>query len=322
MPFELIHSSQAPRSPDQPDVLGYFYNHGGLNNQKMALVALFLQAIRDRKVVNLPYIHNRDQTTTEEYLVRIEQVFDIERILAFARRHGLTILHECPGGERGGWDYFRGFSDLLGMMDGPSAGTILREAIGCLRPLVVDSPEFQSLAEMVRKLCPGGTVVQLRIEKDWLFHCEQLRKIYPGMEGLDAGFPEILSRVHSTFPRLERVYVVSDEKSMPVLKSDIRAFALAMFDLDLVWKSDLLPDGYCECLTPLELSMIDFAVAKRSACFVGLKLSTFSNMLCFETFVETGATARGHYVYDVRGDKVVERLDNGFPNASRLVVQA
>lgn len=321
MAFKLIHSSQAPRSPERPDVLGYFYNHGGLNNQKMALVALLLQAIRERKAVNLPYIHNRDQTTTEEYLVRIEDVFDIGRILAFGQRHGLTILNECPGGVRGGWDYFKGFSELPGLIDGPSAMATLREAMRCLRPCVVETPEFHRLAGMVGKLCPGGTVVQLRIEKDWLFHCEQLRKIHPGMEGLDDGFPEILSRVRNTFPRLERVYVVSDEKSMPVPKSDIRAFSLAVLDLDLIWKSDLLPEEYCDHLTPLELSMIDFEVAKRGSCFVGLRLSTFSNMLCFETFIETGAPVRGHYVYDVRGDKVIERLDNGLPGAARLLGQ-
>src|SRR5580704_2379086 len=103
MRYTMMDGGQAARAPDACGVQGYLYNHGGLNNQKMALIGLILSGIRDRQAINLPYIHNRDQTTDQEAVVRIEEIFDLDRILDFASLHDLTVLTQCPSGERGGW---------------------------------------------------------------------------------------------------------------------------------------------------------------------------------------------------------------------------
>ena len=69
-------------------------------------------------------------------------------------------------------------------------------------------------------------------------------------------------------------------------------------------------------LTRLDLSLIDFEIAKHSRRFVGLTSSTFSNMLGIEKFANTGQPVTGHYIYNRLGDAVVERKDNGFTSSS------
>ena len=47
-------AGQAAGSPRFVACKGIWYNDGGLNNQKMALIALILSGIRDRQAINLP----------------------------------------------------------------------------------------------------------------------------------------------------------------------------------------------------------------------------------------------------------------------------
>ena len=74
MLYDMVDARHAARAPDSTGVLGYWYNHGGLNNQKMALVGLILSGIRDRRPINLPYIYNKDLRTEQEHLVRLGHV--------------------------------------------------------------------------------------------------------------------------------------------------------------------------------------------------------------------------------------------------------
>jgi hypothetical protein len=311
MPYKLIRADQAPKAPDMPDVRGYLYNHGGLNNQKMALVALLLSGIRDRQPINLPYIYNRDQRTSEEYLARIEDIFDIGQIFDFAQRHDLMVLSQCPSGERGGWDHFRSFGELItGASDRQALETAL-DAVLSLKPKIVLEPALQQLATFIRMTLGIGTVLQLRIETDWQKHSANLRQQFGDAEDYELGFMQILTKVKNTFPDLRQVYVTADEQSMPAPKEAIRTACRDRFGLVLLWKSDLLPAEQIELLTPLDLSLIDFEIAKASPRFIGLTTSTFSNLLCLEKFAAARQPVRGHYIYNCRGDTVRERQDNG-----------
>jgi hypothetical protein len=310
MRYTMMDGGQAVRAPDARGVQGYLYNHGGLNNQKMALIALILSGIRDGQAINLPYIHNRDQTIDQETVVRIEEVFDLGRILDFAACHDLTVLSKCPSGERGGWEYFKEFQKFIDSADRRGMETIL-DALQSLEPCIVSNPVFVAMGDFVRESLGIGTVIQLRIEQDWRVHAEKLRPQIGGSEDHGLDFMQILAKVRKTFPDLGLAYVTSDEQSMPASKDEIRAVCRSAFGIGLVWKSDLLPAKLMAQLTPLDLSMIDYEIAKASPRFIGLTGSTFSNMLCFEKFAITRKPVRGHYIYNCRGDKVVERKDNG-----------
>jgi hypothetical protein len=166
-------------------------------------------------------------------------------------------------------------------------------------------------------------VVQLRIEEDWMRHAEELGPKFGEAEDYSLSFIQILAKVKKTFPDLFRVYATSDERSMPASKDEIRAVCRDTLGIGLLWKSDLLPPSLIAQLTPLDLSMIDYEIAKGSPRFIGFTGSTFSNLLCFEKLATTRKPVRGHYIYNCRGDAVIERKDNGCArNAQRAVLPA
>ncbi len=107
---------------------------------------------------------------------------------------------------------------------------------------------------------------------------------------------------------------------MPATKQEIRTFSRDRFGIDLLWKSDFLTAEQLGRLNPLDLSLMDFEIAKRCRRFVGLTQSTFSNVLCLEKFAKTGRRVSGQYIYNYPGDKVIERQDNGFTTSGHRAV--
>jgi hypothetical protein len=317
MLYDTVDAQHAARAPDSPGALGYWYNHGGLNNQKMALVGLILSGIRDRRPINLPYIYNKDLRTEQEYLVRLENVFDLSHIQDFAGQHGVTVHSACPSGERGGWDYFGAFHGFISTPRDRQALQTALGAVNSLKPRIATDRTFLDLKNFVFGSLGIDTVLQLRIESDWRDHVENgLRPILGDSEDNGIGFLQILSKVRNTFPDLRMLYATSDENAMLSSKNEIREACRSRFGLELLWKSDLLDPSMIGQLTPLDLSLIDFEIAKHSRRFVGLTSSTFSNMLGIEKFANTGQPVTGHYIYNRLGDAVVERKDNGFTSSS------
>jgi hypothetical protein len=318
MLYDMVNADQAARAPDSPGVLGYWYNHGGLNNQKMALVGLIMSGISKQQAINLPYIYNKDLRTEQEYLVRSENVFDLASIRDFTGRHGVTVQSACPSGQRGGWDCFGAFH---GFISTPRDRQALETALGAIRslkPRIASHRAFLDLKNFVFGSLGIDMVVQLRIESDWRDHfAYTLRPILGDSEDNGIGFLEILSKVRNTFPDLKILYATSDENAMLSSKNEIREACRSRFGLELLWKSDLLDPSLTGQLTPLDLSLIDFEIAKSSRRFVGLTSSTFSNMLGIEKFADTGQPVTGHYIYNRLGDVVVERKDNGFTSSSQ-----
>jgi hypothetical protein len=318
MTYDIVLSSQAPKVPDRPDVLGYLYNNGGLNNQKMAFVALLMSGLLGPKTVNIPYIYVKDQTTDLEYLARYQDVFDTEPLLDFASQHKIPVDMACPSGERGGWMYFRLFGTLLAESSSPPAIRATLLALTAMRPRVASTQVFEDLKKFLFASLGVETTIQLRIEHDWRYHAEEgLRSILGDTEDVNIGFVGILTKVKNTFPGLQLAYVTADEASMPVPKDEIRAFAHDRFGIRLIWKSDLIDTTR---FNPLDLSLIDFEIAKYSPVFVGQSFSTFSNVLCLEKFALQRAPVTGHFIYNHLGDTVRQRRDNGFMGTSTRVV--
>ncbi len=320
MLYDVIHSSQARRIPGGPGAVSFLYNHGGLNNQKMAIAGLLLSSVEHCSRVNLPYIYLKDQRTDEEYLARFEDVFDLDTMHTFGERNGIDIHAECPSGDRGGWDHFARFGQAL--YEGPDRNTVRTalDAMISLKPRINNHPTFRQLKQFVFASLGIQTTIQLRIEHDWKAHAENLRSVMGDSEDYAIGFVEILSKVKRSLPDLKLAYVTSDENSMPNSRDEIRAFSRSQFGIDLLWKTDLLSQSHYEVLNPLDLSLVDYEIARYCRQFVGLTNSTFSNMLCLEKFAATGKDVTGHFIYNALGDGLVERRDNGFTAAAHLAV--
>lgn len=64
-------------------------------------------------------------------------------------------------------------------------------------------------------------------------------------------------------------------------------------------------------MTILDLSLLDFEMAVRAPYFVGLSRSTFSDLAGFERVCRTRRNLENHYIYNVPGDGLGRRMDNG-----------
>jgi hypothetical protein len=186
---------------------------------------------------------------------------------------------------------------------------LLLMALISIRPKIVADSKFLLLKNFVFASLGVQTTLQLRIERDWRHHAQGLLPKVEGKDDIAIGFDEILRRTANTFPDLRLAYVTSDELSMPASKEEIRAYALDRFGIRLIWKSDLI--NLAE-FNPLDLSLIDFEIARYSSRFIGLSFSTFSNLLCLEKFAAQRSTVTGHFIYNHPGEVLRERLDNGF----------
>ncbi len=318
MAYDIILSTQAPVAPGRPDVLGYLYNHGGLNNQRMAIAGLLMSGLIGPTRINLPYIYVKDQRTDLEYLARYQDVFETEPLLTFAARHKIPLDLNCPTGERGGWDYFRLFDTILNESGSAAAIRTVLQAVLALRPRIASTEVFADLKKFVFASLGVQTTIQLRIERDWQLHAEEgLRPVLGDTEDVGIGFVAILTKVKNTFPDLRLAYVTADEASMPATKGEIRAFAQDRFGIRLIWKSDLIDTA---AFNPLDLSLIDYEMAKYSPVFIGQSFSTFSNVLCSEKFALQRAPVTSHFIYNHPGGTVRQRLDNGFMRSSVRVV--
>ena len=275
----------------------------------MSLISLLLTALARRRPVRFPYVQIKDQRTNSERLARFKDVFEARPIEEWALEHRIYWDFRQPIGERGAYKYFSDFSTILAKDSHPAAVRATLELIGCLKPRIEASAEYQDFKAFIFGSLRVNEVLQLRIEADWETHAANLRTSIGRDEDFDISFPAILHKFNATFPDSRMVYVTSDELSMPVPKVEIKKFAQDNFGISLVFKSDYIDlDQY----NPLDLSLIDFDMARSAPTFIGNSLSTFANMACLEKFSRTKAPVRGHYVYNHPSGTLVERRDNGF----------
>ncbi len=296
--------------------LAYEYNEGGLNNQKLALLGLFLEASSAGQPLVLPSFYNLDHAGGARDVVPFGTMYDRDRFVSMLQGFGVEVVagDAAPGSR--GWEFF-----------GAGAGHIATEVAArrmspdspsCaffrgLVPVLREDPRVAPLHDWLRAREPAPTVVQMRIETDWqLFSAITLEPTVGSTEDYLPDFGEIIAKVINTFGSdLGEVYVVCDEASLPVPRDEIRRVALEVFGMSLRWKSDLLLPQFLDGLSVIERSILDFDMAVGADRFVGLTRSTFSNLATFERYCRTGAPVRRHYVYNIPGPKVLERHDNG-----------
>lgn len=301
--------------------LSFRYNNGGLNNQKLALLGLFVKAVETKAPIILPDLYNLDHTDESQCKTfKFQELYDIESLRLFASRHEVTILdqvdQETPEYDVGGWEFFGVGAKHI------AAATISREMhpddISCdffrsLKPFILLQPEIIEMYRMLQETKTALLVIQMRIEKDWeKFSQITLKPTVGDAEDYLPSFSDIMSKVVTTLDRrFQKAYVVCDESSLPVSLDEIRDVCSTVFCTDLAWKSDFLDAAMFERMSVLERSILDFDVALQAEAFVGLTRSSFSNMVTFERYSKLRGDVRDHFIYNVPGPHLVERTDNG-----------
>lgn len=301
-------------SPDAP--LGYAFNEGGLNNQKLALLGLFLEARRTGRPLALPSFYNLDHAGGTRTTVPFAAVYRLDLFTTMLAESGVDVVEADPDPEARGWNFFGAGAKHIAIEvaekrmapDSPVCGFFR-----ALVPVLRDRADLAPLRDWLASRDPAPLVLQMRIEKDWqFFSAVTLNPTVGQKEDYLPGFGEIVAKVVNTFGRdLGEIYVVCDEQALPVPREEIRRTSREVFGVTLRWKSDLVPEAVMAGLSVLERSILDFDAATRAGRFVGLTRSSFSNLVTFERYCLTGAPVRGHYIYNIPGPRVVERHDNG-----------
>jgi hypothetical protein len=311
-----------------PDALGYIYNNGGLNNQKLTLLGLFKAAKDQRRPVRLPDFFLHDQAAVvadreaharglnprrEERRIAFDQIYDPEPLRAFARAQGIELIEGAADGEVGGWTYFNMGTEAL-IEPGPFGTPFTRGFFAALIARMRDTAAYRDITiELARRGI--GMVLQCRIEKDWLAHTGVAGPMPPQSADQVPGLMDILTKVQNTLSADARpgIYLVSDENGLPVPKETIRRAIGDRFGVNVYWKSDFVPDILTQHKSFL-LSMLDFELAVAAQVFVGTTQSTFSNVAAYERFVRTRRPVQDHYVYNATSAYLERRTDNGiFP---------
>jgi hypothetical protein len=297
--------------------LGYSYNLGGLNNQKLALFGLFLKAYREgpRRII-LPDLLVYDIASFKHVPIPIGRALQVGPLQEFATKYLIEILDIPACGDKGGGGYFHYGNNYLpcaALLDELSPDSFTCEFFRSLVPTMRGSELFRQVSDATFERGHVGLVVQLRIESDWVHHTAlRLTPTVGRTEHNLPSFRDIMAKLSNTLPRdASGIYVVCDEAALPVDKEEIRRVVKQDFDLSLVWKSDFLSDDQLSNLSPLDLSILDFEMALTAESFVGMTRSTFSNMVSFEKYARTRAPVQNHYVYNGLGPRLALRTDNG-----------
>lgn len=300
------------------DVIGYHpIGGGGISNQKMALLGLFLTAHERGSALCLPKICMLDQVRRRYDAFAFEEVFDLAAIMEFADRKKIQVVNEngivLPHGyDDYFWHAWRFFETKIDISQNGASEKFLFDFLRSLVSRISGSYMARCLRSDVFDRQNVSVSAQFRIELDWERHCrENLSVVHKAPEDMLISFDQIVGKIYKTLPGVSRIYVICDEPALPVDKQTIRNAVRREFNVDLIWKSDLLTRFDLDILTPLHLSLLDFEIAMNSEVFVGITRSTFSNMATLSKCALKEAPVKSHYVYNLVGPILGLRTDNG-----------
>jgi len=299
------------------DAIGYAYNGGGLNNQKLALFGLFKNARDTGRKLVLPYISIVDQIAGSHRPIALDAVFEVDAVTSFARRYEIAIADEdASSREPGGWDYFRAGAQgkrsfSRGGTNGPGDQFTI-DFFRCLVPRARNSYLLRKLASDVFEQAGVSVMAQFRVETDWEKYSDRnLAGKVDAREDYLLTPQAIVAKILATLPGTKTIYVACDEHALTVPKASIRQVCREQFGVDLLWKSDFFGTFELSALNFLDLSLIDFEMALRAPVFVGISRSTFSNNATFEKYCLSGSDVSTHYIYNTTEDRLWLRTDNG-----------
>ena len=302
-------------------MIGYAWNDGGLNNQKLALLGLMIEASRSGAAVYLPQIYSKDQRDQRSGLFDFSDIFWFDQFREFAARWNVAIV-DVPDSisyadriERCGWNYFNSGAWNIAHLRLTSldAKDITADFCRSVRPKVVNSTLFQCIANEIFNKKSINTVVQVRYEEDWRIHSQyNLEPVLGKGEDYCISPKLIVSKVANSLSDTGgKVYVSCDERYMPAGKEHMRREIMKATGIETFWKSDFLDDVAFNEMTPLDASLIDFEIARLSDRFVGLSRSTFANLVSFERFAVAYRNRNVDYIYNLPGPTLGKRVDAG-----------
>jgi len=272
-------------------VIGYSACHAGLNNQKLALLGLFVKALERSCAIALPELCNYSTSPAGAVSsIRFERVFDVPRLKAFGDAVGVPVLI-TPVFEPVSFD--EGFQlgrqeDRSGLWDHESLSAQCWRA---LRPAPALAALFHRVIEDLFARAGITAVVQLRIEPDWQRHAVT----FLPRDGRPTTYQGILTRVRQTLgSQADTILLTCDEAQVPA--AEIAEYAKSELGMSVSFKS---ASPYFQALSDdiILRSLLDFELGLHAELFVGATHSTFANGIHSAKVAMRDTSAWRHYVY-------------------------
>ncbi len=311
-------------TPEAP--LGYYYNNGGLNNQRLALLGLFLRAKEWKRAIVLPEMSIKNIAADSQLPAPLQDFFDLPRLLDFAQRHGIDVSLDDPANlPTGGWDYFaHGAGQFSRRGQQPEQFELESDLVIDFIRSVVPIPRTADVVARLKKRIFSEEGIELaaqfRIESDWAEHSKHLHSRIKEREDFFIPYDAIIAKIAATLPEQKKILVICDEMAVETPKEEMRAVCLARYGIELFFKSDFLSGEETETLDFLARAMIDFELAAGARHFVGLTRSTFSNLVTFQKFALSGQPVKTDYIYNNDKPELGLRTDNGGWDSPRRAV--
>ncbi|MGG7517874.1 O-fucosyltransferase family protein [Allorhizobium undicola] len=283
---------------------------GGLNNQKMSILGLIVEARKNDSIISIPdTLHDWTPTTEGRgtKFINIHEVYEmdeLEKIIPVTNQKADKVLSFA--------DCFALGSQKIREEGGlPAEELVANETariLSALRPVTDIQDEIDRL---IGEMPEGTAGVQLRVERDWKNHLNSRRS--RGIK-LDLGRELVLDprrifqkiRNEDKEKNITTLFLCCDEDDLMQKKSEISQMA-GNFGFDVIFKSDV-SSAFPE--SRLKRSLVDFGICLKLDTYIGLSLSTFSNLLCLTKSFELKGKPN-HFIYDAPGDVTVVRNDFG-----------
>lgn len=289
----------------------------GLNNQKMALLGLFEQCSREgwtavRPSALLDFSPSTGHATKAR--IPFSSVFNPGNFEDFFVNSVPALAHRLDSN-----DCFRIGAQRMAAES--FTGDVSRNETAVFLASFRPSEQLEQHIVRLRESLPTRFCgVQMRIETDWHAHLKR-KGLLPGRsESIeiilepDRIFQKI--RAQPALDDLEDIVVFWDESALSVSKEDLVSCA-RRYGLRTHFKSDIPYSK--DIASSLQRSFVDFNIGLLADAYVGLSMSTFSNVLCIDAAYRAAGHPR-HFIYDAPSDRVEPRLDYGRSASARSIM--
>lgn len=292
---------------------------GGISNQKMAFIGLFVKAFEQKRPLKIPNITMMDQINKRYENQSFDSIFYVHNFYKIAEKYDIEIsqhdIENLPNGyDEYFWKTYSIFENKIFVK--PSEDTHISHLVFDLLRAFSARVNFSSLSKTIIGEVFGRQQVriaaQFRIELDWRDHCQgSLNNHISTPEDNYLEPHQIVKKILNVFPETRKIYAICDEPALPDSKQNIKETILKDFEVELIFKSDILSSFDTLLLRPLHLSLLDFNVASIAPIFVGISRSTFSSMVSLENYARLKHNIGNHFIYNTTKNFISLRTDNG-----------
>ncbi|GKW41731.1 hypothetical protein [Pectobacterium parvum] len=267
---------------------------GGLNNQKMMLLALLITAIETNSEIKLPYlinyVTNKKDNTFKKYIYRkliyplfdryvpFFKIFDKSLFVLLLEKYKIKISSKTSNIKYSNEKMFEKGSAIIDEFLKKNNHQHKHFIMDFFKHLQPSSYMKNKIDFFTDQSLPFDAICQLRIEDDWPLNVDSNwsekddQKKLPSqvMRSID-----IFNKIYNTLPNLKNIYVTYDKNGLKTPFSLISDTIKDKFGYTLKAKH-LSKNKNLNPKNALEASVIDFEMSVQTDIYIGTEMSSFT----------------------------------------------